>query len=52
VVVGFPLLTAIALQEISAARSLVFVGLLPLSTALFGVMRGEKGPARCSGSLR
>lgn len=44
VVVGFPLLTAIALQEISAARSLVFVGLLPLSTALFGVMRGGERP--------
>jgi len=44
VVVGFPLLTAIALQEISAARSLVFVGLLPLSTALFGVLRGGERP--------
>src|SRR3546814_9030809 len=32
VVVGFPLLSALALQHITAARSLVFIGLLPLST--------------------
>jgi drug/metabolite transporter (DMT)-like permease len=41
-VVGFPLLTAIALQHITSARSLVFIGLLPLATALFGVRRGER----------
>lgn len=40
VVVGFPLLTALALQHIDAAHSVVFVGLLPLSTAIFGVLRG------------
>ncbi|MBO9519728.1 MAG: DMT family transporter [Porphyrobacter sp.] len=44
VVVGFPLLTALALQEISAAHSIVFVGLLPLSTAIFGVLRGGERP--------
>jgi len=44
VVAGFPLLTAVALQHISAARSLVFIGLLPLSTAMFGVMRGGERP--------
>lgn len=44
VVVGFPLLTALALQEISASHSIVFVGLLPLSTALFGVVRGGERP--------
>ena len=43
-VIGFPLLTAIALQHITAARSLVFVGLLPLSTAIFGVIRGGERP--------
>jgi drug/metabolite transporter (DMT)-like permease len=43
-IIGFPLLTAIALQHITAARSLVFVGLLPLSTALFGVLRGGERP--------
>lgn len=44
VVVGFPLLTALALQQITAARSIVFVGLLPLATALFGVVRGGERP--------
>lgn len=44
VVVGFPLLTALALQHITAARSIVFVGLLPLATAVFGVLRGGERP--------
>lgn len=45
VVVGFPLLTALALEQINAARSIVFIGLLPLTTALFGVVRGSERPA-------
>jgi drug/metabolite transporter (DMT)-like permease len=44
VVVGFPLLTALALQHVSAAHSIVFVGLLPLATATFGVLRGGERP--------
>lgn len=44
VVVGFPLLTALALQHISAARSIVFIGMLPLCTAIFGVLRGGERP--------
>lgn len=44
VVVGFPLLTALALQHVSAAHSIVFVGLLPLSTAIFAVLRGGERP--------
>jgi drug/metabolite transporter (DMT)-like permease len=44
VVVGFPLLTALALQHVTAAHSIVFVGLLPLATALFGVLRGGERP--------
>ena len=40
VVLGFPLLTALALQQVTAAHTLVFMGLLPLSTAIFGVLRG------------
>jgi drug/metabolite transporter (DMT)-like permease len=44
VVVGFPLLTALALQRITAAHSIVFIGLLPLATALFGVIRGGERP--------
>ncbi|MBV2143367.1 DMT family transporter [Falsochrobactrum sp. TDYN1] len=43
-VVGFPLLTALALQHITAAHSIVFVGLLPLATAIFGVLRGGEQP--------
>jgi drug/metabolite transporter (DMT)-like permease len=43
-VVGFPLLTALALQSITSARATVFIGLLPLSTALFGVLRGGERP--------
>ncbi|MGE7368486.1 DMT family transporter [Neorhizobium sp. NPDC001467] len=44
VVVGFPLLTAIALQHVTSAHSIVFIGLLPLATAIFGVMRGGERP--------
>ncbi|WP_263145433.1 DMT family transporter [Pseudomonas sp. RIT-PI-AD] len=44
VVVGFPLFTALALQFITAGRSVVFIGLLPLATALFGVLRGGERP--------
>ncbi len=44
VVVGFPLLTALALQYITSAHSIVFIGLLPLATALFGVLRGGERP--------
>ncbi len=44
VVVGFPLLTALALQRITSAQSLVFIGLLPLATALFGVLRSRERP--------
>jgi drug/metabolite transporter (DMT)-like permease len=44
VVVGFPLLTALALQHITAAHSIVFIGLLPLATAIFGVLRGGERP--------
>ena len=44
VVVGFPLLTGLALQNITAAHSIVFIGLLPLATAMFGVARGSERP--------
>lgn len=44
VVVGFPLLTALALQHITSAHSIVFIGLLPFSTAIFGVLRGGEQP--------
>ena len=44
VVIGFPLLTAIALRYVTSAHSIVFIGLLPLCTALFGVLRGGECP--------
>jgi drug/metabolite transporter (DMT)-like permease len=46
VVIGFPLLTAFALQHITSARSVVFIGLLPMATAIFGVLRGGERPKR------
>lgn len=44
VVIGFPLLTAMALRHITSAHSIVFIGLLPLATAIFGVIRGGERP--------
>ena len=44
VVVGFPLFTALALQYMNAAHSIVFVSLLPLATAIFAVVRGGEKP--------
>lgn len=44
VVVGFPLLTALALEHITSAHSIIFIGLLPLATAIFGVIRAGDRP--------
>lgn len=44
VVVGFPLFSALALQHITSAHSIVFLGLLPLCTAAFAVLRGGERP--------
>ncbi len=44
VVIGFPLLTALALQHVTSAHSVVFIGLLPLATAGFAVLRGHERP--------
>jgi drug/metabolite transporter (DMT)-like permease len=44
VVVGFPLLTALALKHVTSAHSIIFIGLLPLATAIFGVIRGGDRP--------
>jgi drug/metabolite transporter (DMT)-like permease len=45
-VVGFPLLLALALRHVSSAHATVFVGLLPMATVIFGVLRGDKNPRR------
>ncbi|WP_257670679.1 DMT family transporter [Parapedobacter tibetensis] len=44
VVVGFPLLSALALQYVTSAHSIVFVGILPVATAVFGIIRGGERP--------
>ncbi|EMH0133122.1 TPA: DMT family transporter [Proteus mirabilis] len=44
VIIGFPLLTAMALQHVTSAHSIVFLALLPLTTAIFGVLRGGERP--------
>ena len=44
VVIGFPLLTALALQHITSAHAIVFIGILPLATAFFAVLRGGERP--------
>ncbi|PTT41239.1 EamA/RhaT family transporter [Chryseobacterium sp. HMWF028] len=43
-VIGFPLLSALALQYLTSAHSIVFLGMLPLATAIFGVFRGGERP--------
>lgn len=44
VVIGFPLLSAMALQYVTSAHALVFLGVLPLFTAIFAVWRGGERP--------
>lgn len=44
VVIGFPLLSGLALRYMTSAHSLVFIGMLPLTTAIFGVIRGGEKP--------
>lgn len=43
-VVAFPLFTALALQRITSAHAMVFIGALPLATAIFAVLRGSDRP--------
>ncbi|GAB1438414.1 DMT family transporter [Providencia sp.] len=45
-VIGFPLLTALALRYVSSAHSIVFIGLLPLATAFFAVIRARECPRK------
>ncbi len=44
VVVGFPLLSSMAMQHMTAVHGLLFSALLPLATATFGVLRGGERP--------
>ncbi len=45
VVVGFPLLTSLALRELPAAHAIVTIGLLPAATAVAAVLRAGERPA-------
>lgn len=45
VVIGFPLFSALALQYVTSAHAIVFLGILPLCTAIFAVWRGGKRPS-------
>jgi drug/metabolite transporter (DMT)-like permease len=57
VVIGFPLLSAIAMKDAAASHGAVITGLLPLSTALCGAWRAGERPSRefwlfaCLGSI-
>lgn len=44
VVIGFPLLSSLAMQYITSAHGIIFLGMLPLTTALFAVLRGGERP--------
>ncbi|MFF6778121.1 DMT family transporter [Streptomyces sp. NPDC012637] len=46
VVVGFPLLTTLALQTSTTSHAAVVVGLLPLTTATFAAVRTGRRPSR------
>ena len=43
-VLGFPLLSALALRHMTSAHALLFIALLPLSTASFAVLRAKERP--------
>jgi drug/metabolite transporter (DMT)-like permease len=44
-IVGFPLLTSIALRTLPASHSALLVGVLPLMTALYAALRGYERPS-------
>ncbi|MEU8521002.1 DMT family transporter [Streptomyces sp. NBC_01216] len=46
VVIGFPLLTSLALQTSTTSHAAVVVGLLPLTTAAFAALRTGRRPSR------
>ncbi|WAK02143.1 DMT family transporter [Methylobacter sp. YRD-M1] len=44
VVIGYPLLSSLAMKSVPAAHGAVIVGLIPLSTALFGAWLAKERP--------
>lgn len=52
VIVGFPILTSLALRDVSSAHGAVVAGLLPAATAVFAVRRGhERAPRAFWGAV-
>jgi drug/metabolite transporter (DMT)-like permease len=45
-IIGFPLLTSIAMRSLPASHGAVLVGVLPLCTALYAALRGYERPSR------
>lgn len=45
VVVGFPVLSSIAMREVPASHGAIVIGMLPLATALFGALRFGERPS-------
>jgi drug/metabolite transporter (DMT)-like permease len=45
-IVGFPLLTSLALRTLPASHGALLVGVLPLATALYAALRGYERPSR------
>lgn len=46
VVVGFPILTAVAMQQVNASHGAVVLGVLPMCTAVAGVLLSHERPSR------
>jgi drug/metabolite transporter (DMT)-like permease len=46
VVIGFPLLTSLALERVPTHHAVVVVGLLPLATSVLAVLRNGERPSR------
>jgi drug/metabolite transporter (DMT)-like permease len=45
VVFGFPLTTAIALRTVPASHATVLIGLVPMATAVYAILRNRERPA-------
>ena len=46
VIVGFPLFSSLAMRHVPAAHGAVVIGLVPLATAVFAVLRTHERPSR------
>ena len=45
VVIGFPILTSLAMEHVNASHGAVVLGLLPIATACFGVLISKERPS-------